>query len=145
MGSASRNLSLILGGYNSLAYLAGSIIPLWSMDRLDRRSPLMISAAGLCMCFVLQPLSCRLAPSHAHMQQPSLCSSSGSSWALDIYLCHGQFIESMENEDEVVTNWNRRFYPSEITTIRIRARGQAFAGFVNWMCVCTFYLIFDPK
>ncbi|KAJ5180931.1 Major facilitator superfamily domain general substrate transporter [Penicillium capsulatum] len=27
------------------------------------------------------------------------------------------------------------FYPSEITTTRIRARGQAFAGFVNWMCV----------
>jgi hypothetical protein len=23
------------------------------MDQLDRRSPLMISAAGLCMCFVL--------------------------------------------------------------------------------------------
>lgn len=33
-----------------------------------------------------------------------------------------------------------RFYPSEITTTRIRARGQAFAGFVNWMCVCEFTL-----
>jgi hypothetical protein len=33
-----------------------------------------------------------------------------------------------------------RFYPSEITTTRIRARGQAFAGFVNWMCVCELIL-----
>lgn len=49
----SRNLSLILGGCTSLAYLVGSIIPLWSMDRLGRRSSLMISAAGLCVCFVL--------------------------------------------------------------------------------------------
>lgn len=49
----SRNLSLILGGCTSLAYLVGSIVPLWSMDRLGRRSSLMISAAGLCVCFVL--------------------------------------------------------------------------------------------
>ena len=49
----SRNLSLILGGCTSLAYLVGSIIPLWSMDVLGRRSSLMISAAGLCTCFVL--------------------------------------------------------------------------------------------
>lgn len=49
----SRNLSLILGGCTSLAYLVGSIIPLWSMDVLGRRSSLMISAAGLCVCFVL--------------------------------------------------------------------------------------------
>lgn len=49
----TRNLSLILGGCTSLAYLVGSIIPLWSMDVLGRRSSLMISAAGLCTCFVL--------------------------------------------------------------------------------------------
>jgi MFS family permease len=49
----SRNLSLILGGCTSLAYLAGSFIPLWSMDRFGRRTSLMVSAAGLCTCFVL--------------------------------------------------------------------------------------------
>ena len=32
-----------------------------------------------------------------------------------------------------------RFYPSEISTTRIRARAQAFAGFVNWMCVCKLF------
>lgn len=49
----SRNLSLILGGCTSLVYLVGSIIPLWSMDRFGRRASLMVSAAGLCLCFVL--------------------------------------------------------------------------------------------
>lgn len=49
----SRNLALILGGCTSLAYLVGSIIPLWSMDVLGRRSSLMISASGLCVCFAL--------------------------------------------------------------------------------------------
>jgi MFS family permease len=49
----SRNLSLTLGGCTSLAYLVGSIIPLWSMDVFGRRSSLMISASGLCVCFVM--------------------------------------------------------------------------------------------
>lgn len=49
----SRNLSLILGGCTSLAYLVGSIVPLWSMDAFGRRTSLMVSAAGLCACFIL--------------------------------------------------------------------------------------------
>jgi MFS family permease len=49
----SRNLSLVLGGCTSLAYLAGSVIPLWSMDKFGRRVSLMVSAAGLCLCFVM--------------------------------------------------------------------------------------------
>jgi len=27
------------------------------------------------------------------------------------------------------------FYPSEVTTTRIRSRGQAAGAFINWMCV----------
>ena len=49
----SRNLSLIMGGCTSLTYLAGSIIPLWTMDRLGRRTSLMLSASGLCLCFAM--------------------------------------------------------------------------------------------
>lgn len=49
----SRNVSLILGGCTSLTYLAGSFIPLWTMDRFGRRASLMFSAAGLSFCFVM--------------------------------------------------------------------------------------------
>ena len=27
------------------------------------------------------------------------------------------------------------FYPAEVTTTRIRSKGQALGGFTNWMCV----------
>ena len=49
----SRNTSLIMGGCTSLTYLVGSIIPLWSMDKFGRRMSLMVSAAGLCFCFMM--------------------------------------------------------------------------------------------
>jgi hypothetical protein len=49
----SRNMALIMGGCTSLAYLGGSMIPLWSMDKFGRRTSLMCSAGGLCFCFVM--------------------------------------------------------------------------------------------
>lgn len=49
----SRNMSMILGGCTSLAYLVGSGIPLFLMDRYGRRILLMVSAGGLSLCFVM--------------------------------------------------------------------------------------------
>ncbi|KAJ5675770.1 Major facilitator superfamily domain general substrate transporter [Penicillium macrosclerotiorum] len=112
----SRNLSLILGGCTSLAYLVGSIIPLWSMDRFGRRTSLMVSAAGLCFCFVMV----------------SILLSTGTqscAYAATVFVFIFQLFLGI---GYLPVPW---FYPSEITTTRIRARGQAFAGFVNWMCV----------
>ncbi|KAJ5580308.1 Major facilitator superfamily domain general substrate transporter [Penicillium hispanicum] len=112
----SRNLSLILGGCTSLAYLAGSIIPLWSMDRFGRRASLMISAAGLCLCFVMVAILLSIGT--------KTCAYGATVFVFifQVFLGFGY----------LPMPW---FYPSEITTTRIRARGQAFAGFVNWMCV----------
>ncbi|KAJ6112032.1 Major facilitator superfamily domain general substrate transporter [Penicillium sp. IBT 18751x] len=112
----SRNLSLILGGCTSLAYLLGSIIPLWSMDEFGRRASLMISAAGLCFCFVMAAILLSIGTTQ--------CAYAATAFVFlfQIFLGFGY----------LPVPW---FYPSEITTTRIRARGQAFAGFVNWMCV----------
>ncbi|KAJ5273766.1 hypothetical protein N7478_008891 [Penicillium angulare] len=112
----SRNLSLILGGCTSLAYLVGSIVPLWSMDVFGRRSSLMISAAGLCTCFIL------VAALLSVGTEKCAYAATVFVFIFQIFLGFGY----------LPVPW---FYPSEITTTRIRARGQAFAGFVNWMCV----------
>lgn len=49
----SRNLSLIMGGAAQCTYLVGSAIPVFLVDRLGRRTLLMICSAGLCFCFVM--------------------------------------------------------------------------------------------
>ncbi|KAJ5621858.1 hypothetical protein N7528_005090 [Penicillium herquei] len=112
----SRNLSLILSGCTSLSYLVGSIIPLWSMDVFGRRSSLMISAAGLSTCFILVAVLLSIGT------QTCAYAATAFIFLFQIFLGFGY----------LPVPW---FYPSEITTTRIRARGQAFAGFVNWICV----------
>lgn len=49
----SRNMSMILSGCTSLAYLVGAALPLLVMDRYGRRPLLMISGTGLALCFAM--------------------------------------------------------------------------------------------
>ncbi|CAG7916118.1 unnamed protein product [Penicillium olsonii] len=114
----SRNLSLVLGGCTSLAYLVGSIIPLWSMDKFGRRVSLMVSAAGLCFCFVMTSILLSIGTAQC-------------AYAATVFVFIFQLFLGI---GYLPVPW---FYPSEISTTRIRARAQAFGGFVNWICVCT--------
>ncbi|KOS43662.1 hypothetical protein ACN38_g5449 [Penicillium nordicum] len=112
----SRNLSLVLGGCTSLAYLVGSVIPLWSMDKFGRRVSLMVSAAGLCFCFVMTAILLSIGT------VPCAYAATVFVFIFQLFLGIGY----------LPVPW---FYPSEISTTRIRARAQAFGGFVNWICV----------
>ncbi|KAJ5354927.1 hypothetical protein N7541_005971 [Penicillium brevicompactum] len=49
----SRDMSMILSGCTSLAYLVGSALPLLMMDKFGRRVLLIVSAAGLSFCFMM--------------------------------------------------------------------------------------------
>lgn len=51
--SLSREMSLIMGGCCQIAYLFGSAIPVFLMDRFGRRVLLMTCCAGLSFCFVM--------------------------------------------------------------------------------------------
>lgn len=112
----SRNLSLILGGCTTLVYLVGSVIPLWSMDKFGRRTALMVSASGLCFCFVMA----------------SILLSTGTTACAYAATAFVFLFQLFLGVGYLPVPW---FYPSEVSTTRIRAYTQAFSGFVNWMCV----------
>jgi sugar porter (SP) family MFS transporter len=114
----SRNLSLILGGCTSLTYLAASFIPLWTVERFGRRALLMVSSVGLCFCFSMASIMLSIGT------RPTAYAATAFVFIFQIFLGIGW----------LPIPW---FYPSEVTTTRIRSRGQALGGFINWMCVFT--------
>ncbi|TKA73540.1 hypothetical protein B0A49_07712 [Cryomyces minteri] len=114
----SRNMSLILGGCTSMTYLAASFIPLWTVDRYGRRALLMFSAAGMCFCFSMTSIL---------LSVGSLGAAYGATamvFLFQVFLGVGW----------LPIPW---LYPAEVTTTRIRSRGQSIGVFLNWMCVFT--------
>lgn len=49
----SHNLSLLLAGFNGVAYFFSSLIPIWVIDRLGRRKLMLFAAAGQCACMAI--------------------------------------------------------------------------------------------
>ncbi|KAL2354297.1 general substrate transporter [Cryomyces antarcticus] len=114
----SRNMSLILGGCTSMTYLAASFIPLWTVDRYGRRALLMFSAAGMCFCFSMTSILLSVGSLGAAYSATAMVFLFqvflGVGWLPIPWLC-----------------------PAELTTTRIRSRGQSIGVFLNWMCVFT--------
>ncbi|KAK7685451.1 hypothetical protein QCA50_011314 [Cerrena zonata] len=110
----SRNLSLILGGATACTFMVASFIPLWTVDRYGRRVLLMISAAGLSLCFILTAVLLSTG------SRPAAFGATAMIFLFQIFLGIG-FLP---------IPW---LYPAEISTTRIRARGSAVSAFSNWM------------
>lgn len=108
----SREVSLILGRCTSLTYLVGSIIPLWSVDRFGRRASLIFSASGLYFCFSMAAILLSVNAVSCAYGATAMVS------LFQIFLGIG-FPPIL---------W---LYPCEVTTTRIRNRGQAIASFTN--------------
>ncbi|EED17669.1 MFS sugar transporter, putative [Talaromyces stipitatus ATCC 10500] len=49
----SHNTSLLLAGFNGIAYWISSLIPIWIIDRLGRRKLMLFAAAGQCACMAI--------------------------------------------------------------------------------------------
>ncbi|TVY51039.1 Sugar transporter STL1 [Lachnellula cervina] len=49
----SHSLSLLLSGFNGVAYFISSLIPIWTIDRLGRRKLMLFAAAGQCACMAI--------------------------------------------------------------------------------------------
>jgi MFS family permease len=46
----SHNLSLLLAGFNGVAYFLSSLPPIWILDRLGRRKLMLFACIGMCSC-----------------------------------------------------------------------------------------------
>lgn len=112
----TRNLSLILGGCTAIVYLLASFIPLWTVDRFGRRPLLMISAAGLSLCFVLAAILLAVGT------RPAAYGATAMVFVFQIFLGVG-FLP---------IPW---LYPAEVSHTRIRAYTSSISSFVNWMYV----------
>ncbi|KAF5022477.1 hypothetical protein F66182_5449 [Fusarium sp. NRRL 66182] len=49
----SHNLSLLLAGFNGIAYFFSSLIPIWIIDRLGRRKLMMFAVTGQAVCMAV--------------------------------------------------------------------------------------------
>ncbi|PQE08091.1 putative sugar transporter protein [Rutstroemia sp. NJR-2017a BVV2] len=49
----SHSLSLLISGFNGVAYFFSSLIPIWFIDRLGRRKLMLFAAAGQCACMAI--------------------------------------------------------------------------------------------
>lgn len=112
----TRNLSLILGGCAQCTYLVGSAIPVFLMDRYGRRSLLMACSAGLCLCFILVTILLSTGTETA--------AYAAVAFIFIFQLCYGV--------GWLPVPW---FYPSELSTTRVRSKMQAIASGWNWMAV----------
>ncbi|KAH6970887.1 general substrate transporter [Ilyonectria sp. MPI-CAGE-AT-0026] len=49
----TQRMSLLLAGFNGVAYFFSSLIPIWIIDRLGRRKLMLFAAAGQCACMAI--------------------------------------------------------------------------------------------
>ena len=78
----------------------------------------MVSSVGLCSCFALAAGLLSIG------SQSAAYGATAMVFLFQIFLGIGW----------LPIPW---FYPSEVTTTRIRSKGQAIGSFINWMCVFT--------
>lgn len=98
-----------------MTYLAASFIPLWTVEKFGRRALLMStgSAAGLCFSFSVVWILLSIGTGSTAYAATAFV------FIFQIFLGTGW----------LPIPW---FYPSEVTTTRIRSKGQALGAFVNW-------------
>ncbi|KAK9854854.1 hypothetical protein MYU51_003045 [Penicillium brevicompactum] len=112
----SRNMSIILSGCTSLAYLVGSALPLLMMDKFGRRVLLIVSAAGLSFCFMMVAILL------SFNKVQDAYGATAFIFLFQIFYGLGW----------LPVPW---FYPSEISTTSLRSKSAAIASAFNWLSV----------
>ncbi|KAF6795453.1 sugar transporter [Colletotrichum sojae] len=114
----TREMSLILGGCAQITYLIGSAIPVLLMDRFGLRVLLMACSAGLSFRFIMVSIL---------LSRDSLVAAKAAITFIFMF-------QLFYGIGWLPVPW---FYPSELSTTRVRSKMQAIASGFNWMFVFT--------
>ncbi|KAF9874709.1 hypothetical protein CkaCkLH20_07846 [Colletotrichum karsti] len=110
----SHNLSLLLAGFNGIAYFFSSLIPIWIIDRLGRRKLMLFAAAGQCACMAV------LAGTVSNGSVPA-----GIVAIVMLFLFNFFFAVGL-----LAIPW---LLPAEYAPLAIRTRAAALATASNWI------------
>ncbi|KAF4826486.1 Sugar transporter STL1 [Colletotrichum tropicale] len=110
----SHNLSLLLAGFNGIAYFFSSLIPIWVIDRLGRRKLMLFAAAGQCACMAI------LAGTVSNGSVPA-----GIVAIVMLFLFNFFFAVGL-----LAIPW---LLPAEYAPLAIRTRAAALATASNWI------------
>lgn len=110
----SRDLSLLLAGFNGIAYFFSSLIPIWCIERLGRRKLMLFAAGGQCACMAI------LAGTVANGSK-----SAGIVAIVMLFLFNFFFAVGL-----LAIPW---LLPAEYAPLAIRTRAAALATASNWI------------
>jgi hypothetical protein len=110
----SRDLSLLLAGFNGVAYFFSSLIPIWCIERLGRRKLMLFAAGGQCACMAI------LAGTVANGSK-----SAGIVAIVMLFLFNFFFAVGL-----LAIPW---LLPAEYAPLAIRTRAAALATASNWI------------
>ncbi|WVQ99143.1 hypothetical protein IAU59_006275 [Kwoniella sp. CBS 9459] len=110
----SHSISLLLSGFNGIAYFFSSLIPIWIIDRVGRRKLMLFAAAGQCACMAI--LAGTTSVSHK---------GTGIIAAIMLFLFNFFFAVGL-----LAIPW---LLPSEYAPLPIRAPAAALGSASNWI------------
>ncbi|RYC56126.1 hypothetical protein CHU98_g10093 [Xylaria longipes] len=110
----SHDLSLLLAGFNGVAYFFSSLVPIWIIDKLGRRKLMLFAAAGQASCMVI------LAGTVSNGSKPA-----GIIAIVALFLFNFFFAVGL-----LAIPW---LLPAEYAPLAIRTRSAALATASNWI------------
>ncbi|KAI0429252.1 hexose carrier protein [Xylaria sp. FL1042] len=110
----SHNLSLLLAGFNGVAYFFSSLVPIWIIDRLGRRKLMLFAAAGQAACMAI------LAGTVSNGSKPA-----GIVAIVVLFLFNFFFAVGL-----LAIPW---LLPAEYAPLAIRTKSAALATASNWI------------
>ena len=110
----SHNLSLLLAGFNGVAYFLSSLPPIWILDRLGRRKLMLFACIGMCSCMAV------LAGTVSNGNKASGIVASAMLFLFNFFFAVGM----------LAIPW---LLPSEYARLAIRTPAAALASASNWI------------